>query len=348
MAGYLCDQRFITAHHLPAVLIDLAQDQGEDLHRLLRHTGLFPEQLVRGEGRVSAHEYLQLIHNTRQRLTDPELAFRYGQRLFPGHYGAVSALLGNAESLAEALSVFTDVPALISPLLACRLTVTDEYLCLQWLDSCGAKAQWRFLVEAAMSGVASLTRWLSGTPLPWRFQFSYPCPAWPEQYQVHLGEPLHFAAHMDAMILPRHYLKEPWPQGSPTAWLAARQQCEQLMDLVGSRYSFRHTLYQFLQTRLDQPPSLQESAAHMACSPATLKRRLSQQGCHYQQLLDEVRLHQAIHWLQFHGDSPEQICRRLNFSDPTNFRRSFKRWCGLTPSACRQSLLATMGMKPGG
>ena len=68
----------------------------------------------------------------------------------------------------------------------------------------------------------------------------------------------------------------------------------------------------------------------------------------YQQLLDEVRLHQAIHWLQFHGDSPEQICRRLNFSDPTNFRRSFKRWCGLTPSACRQSLLATMGMKPGG
>ncbi len=94
MAGYLCDQRFITAHHLPAVLIDLAQDQGEDLHRLLRHTGLFPEQLVRGQGRVSAHEYLQLIHNTRQRLTDPELAFRYGQRLFPGHYGAVSALLG--------------------------------------------------------------------------------------------------------------------------------------------------------------------------------------------------------------------------------------------------------------
>ncbi|MCG8392284.1 MAG: AraC family transcriptional regulator [Pseudomonadales bacterium] len=348
MAGYLSDQHFIAAHHLPAALIDLAQDQGEDLHRLLRHTGLFREQLIRGEARVSAREYLQLIHNTRQRLDDPELAFRYGQRLFPGHYGAVSSLLGNAGSLAQALSVFTDFPALISPLLASRLTLTDEYLCLQWLDSCGAGSQWRFLVEAAMTGVASVTRWLSGSPLPWRFQFSYPCPPWPEQYQVHLGEPLHFAAQMDAMILPRHYLDQPWPQRAPTAWLAARQECERQLSNSGAPYSFRHSLYRFLQSRPADPPSLQESADHMACSAATLKRRLAQQGCHYQQLLDEVRLHQAILWLQFHGYSTEQVSRQLNFSDTTNFRRSFKRWCGLTPAACQRILAIAMGAPNGG
>ena len=63
----------------------------------------------------------------------------------------------------------------------------------------------------------------------------------------------------------------------------------------------------------------------------------------YQRLLDEVRLHQAILWIQFDGMTPDQVCRRLNFSDSTNFRRAFKRWSGLTPSACHKILQALSG-----
>jgi len=37
------------------------------------------------------------------------------------------------------------------------------------------------------------------------------------------------------------------------------------------------------------------------------------------------------------------VARQLNFTDSTNFRRSFKRWSGLTPAACQRALAATMG-----
>ena len=77
----------------------------------------------------------------------------------------------------------------------------------------------------------------------------------------------------------------------------------------------------------------------LRCSPATLKRRLKDEGCHFQQLLDEVRLHQAIHWFQFEGYSTEQVAKGLNFNDNTNFRRSFKRWAGVTPAMCLKQLV---------
>lgn len=349
MAGYQSAHRVIAAHQQPAVLIDLVRAQGIDLHRLLRHTGLFHEQIVAGDALISPHSYRQLIHNARRLHHDPELSFRYGQRLFPGHYGAVSALLGNATNLKEALNVFADYPLLISPLLGAHLVITDDYICLQWLDSCGSGNEHRFLIESTMSGVASVTRWLSGERLPWMFQFSYACPDYPEQYEVHLSGDLHFQAHMNAMILPREYLLRPWPRGAATAALAARQHCDRQLGAAHPArrgmhpgHSLRMNVYHWLWQQLDSPPSLQDTARHFQCSPATLKRRLSQHGCHYQQLLDEARLNQAIHWLQFHGDSTELVARRLNFHDATNFRRSFKRWSGLTPAACQRALATAM------
>lgn len=340
MQGFMPDHRFIPAHHMPAALIDLLQDQGVDSHRLFRHTGLFPETLLRGDACLSPRDYLQLIHNARQLCPDPELPFRFGQRLFPGHYGAISALLGQASALRDCLRAFESYPALISPLLGVRVTESRDYLCVQWLDSCGAGSHWPFLVESAMAGLASVTQWLSGRSLPWQFQFSYRTPPWPEQYQVHLGNPLHFESCMDAMTLPRHFADIPWPRGAATGWQIARQQCDQQQQQLGFSHSLRHRLYLHLQQRVTAPPSLQDVATASGISPATLKRRLQQHDCHYQQLLDEVRLHQAVLWLQFDGMTPEQVCRQLNFSDSTNFRRAFKRWSGLTPSACHKMLQA--------
>ncbi|MGB1408003.1 AraC family transcriptional regulator [Alloalcanivorax venustensis] len=338
MKGYLADQPFIPAHHQPAELIDLIQDQGIDLNRLLRHTGLFHEQILSGEACFSPRTWLQLIHNARRLQPDPELSFRYGQRLFPGHYGSVSALLANAGNLGEALQVFRDFSRLILPLLGVRLTVTDKHVCLHWLPSTGYRSEHRFVVEAAMTALASVTRWLSETRLPWAFQFSYPQPGHPEHYEVYLGGPLHFDAHIDAMILPRQYLERPWPQASSTIRLPALRQCQQQLE-GGSGDSLRLCLYRHLQKNLADAPSLPRVADLLRCSPATLKRRLKDEGCHFQQLLDEVRLHQAIHWFQFEGYSTEQVAKGLNFNDNTNFRRSFKRWAGVTPAMCLKQLV---------
>ncbi len=53
MNGYDGDSRFITAHHLPAALIDLARSRQIDTHHLLRGCGLFYDDVVSGQALIS-------------------------------------------------------------------------------------------------------------------------------------------------------------------------------------------------------------------------------------------------------------------------------------------------------
>ena len=70
-------------------------------------------------------------------------------------------------------------------------------------------------------------------------------------------------------------------------------------------------------------------------SESTLQRRLAQEGCRYQQLLDQVRYRLAKEYLLGTTLPVAEIASLLGFSDTTNFRRSFKRWSDTTPSVIR-------------
>lgn len=85
-----------------------------------------------------------------------------------------------------------------------------------------------------------------------------------------------------------------------------------------------------------QPPSLEQAAHTFAMSPATLKRKLQRHDTGFQQQVDRVRKHVALHLYQAKGWSNEQVAAYLNFNDAANFRRSFKRWTGSTPNLIRQ------------
>ena len=54
--------------------------------------------------------------------------------------------------------------------------------------------------------------------------------------------------------------------------------------------------------------------------------------------MDRVHKHVALYLYQIKGWSNEAVAEYLNFNDPANFRRSFKRWTGSTPTLIRQLL----------
>ncbi len=112
----------------------------------------------------------------------------------------------------------------------------------------------------------------------------------------------------------------------------ALQQCRELC-------AQRDYLVAYLCNRLwsvgPEPLSLQDCAAQLQISPATLKRRLSDAGCSFQPLYDRMRSERAVIELLIAGASVEQVGARLHFHDSSNFRRAFKRWTGMTPSSLK-------------
>lgn len=337
-AWYERDSRCIAAHQQPASLIDLCLSRGINSHRLLRGCGLFLEDVQRAETLISPAQFLALIDNAERLLAADDSSFLFGQRLLPGHHGAASQALALAANLQQALTLLGELRALLSPLLSPRLVFDEQWAYIYWLDSCGAGAQQRFLIEAQMTAIVAMSHRLGGERLPWQFQLRQAPPRHIEQYWVHLGEDLHFQRPCDLLRLPRHYLSKPWPQAQTTAARAVQQQAFAQRDRLGSHCSLLDALQRWLLNHAQQAPNLEHAAAAFAMSNATLKRKLHKHGTSYQQLHDHTRLLVALYLYQIRGYSHEQVASHLRFHDVTNFRRSLKRWTGLVPS----TLLATL------
>lgn len=338
LSWYECDTRFIAAHYQPATLIDLAISRDVDSHRLLRGTGLFHDDILAGQLRISAQQFIRLIDNSQRELAADDSSFLFGQRLLPGHYDAASHALLHAGNLHEALRLLVRQRAVLSPLLAPRLLVDEQHAYLYWLDACGCGEQRRFLVEASMTAVSAASRWLSGERLPWQYQFSHAQPRYIEQYWLNLGEAVHFERQVDVMSIAREYLHRPWPQASATVGQVARQRSQEQLHQLGVQASLLDRVYAHLQANIRQPLNLDAVAQAFEMSPATLKRKLQKHGTHFQEQLDLARKHVALYLYQVKGYSNEEVAGYLQFHDTTNFRRSFKRWTGFSPSALLHSL----------
>ena len=111
------------------------------------------------------------------------------------------------------------------------------------------------------------------------------------------------------------------------------QALEQGADAQARQRGLLAALYDFFLPRVATNPSLGGAALAFGVSPATLKRYLAQHGTSFQAELDQVRAHLALYWLGLRGQPNEVVARELGFCDVANFRRSFKRWTGQTPSA---------------
>ncbi len=334
---YEGDTRFIPGHYQPGVLIDLALGRGLDSHRVLRGTGLFHDDFPSGTVRLSPQQFLQLIANAWPLLGRDETAFLYGQRLLPGHYGAASQALAQAAHLQEALEVLVEQQALLSPLLKPRVQMDEGQVQLAWLDACGCGEVQRFVLEASMAAVASACHWLAGERLPGasnsatraRATSSSTGRTWATRCASTAARPHAAAARVAAPALAQG-LGDRGPGRPPGGPAPARY--------PGMEASLLGRLHDHLEAHIREPLNLERVAAAFGLSPATLKRRLQKHGTHFQVLLDQARLQVALDLYESRGYTNDEVAAYLRFNDTTNFRRSFKRWAGASPSALRHVL----------
>lgn len=310
---------FIPARYQPALVLDYARSRDAPAAPLPRAT-------------LTPREYLQLLADVGSALASPDTSFMLGQQMLPGHDGAVSHALLHAQNLRQALDTLVAWQSRLCPLLSPRWREEGGLAVLYWSDAFGAPGQLPFLVEMHMTAVVAMCRWLGGQRLPWRFCFNRCSPRRREQHEVHLGPDLQFDCHLDAMLIDAAWLDQPWPRGNATAAAVARDEADMPAPAL------LVALYDYLLEHIRCGPTLEGSAAAFGTSAATLKRHLARHGTHFQAELDQVRTHVALYLFQMRRYDNEAAAAYLGFHDATNFRRSFKRWTGQTPSLLRAAL----------
>jgi AraC-like DNA-binding protein len=326
-------ERCIAAQHQPALVLEYARSRDLDARAVFPGTGLDDWEQPDAGHAMSAQEYLRLLGNVATGLNSADTSFQLGQQMLPGHFGAISHALMQAHSLRDAIALLLRFPIPLCPLLAPRFVEEGGLAILYWTDSFGTAQLRGFVVEMQMTAFSAMCRWLSGERLPWRYCFNRTQPRYTEQHEVHLGPRLRFNCHLDALLIDAAWLDRPWPRGNATAAAIALRH----VDPVHERRAVLSAVYDYLSDNIRRSPTLEQTAAAFAVSPATLKRHLARHGSHFQSELDQVRAHVSLR-LMHRGYDNDAVARYLGFHDANNFRRSFKRWTGLTPMLLRQGL----------
>jgi AraC-like DNA-binding protein len=335
---YMEDTAFIPAHHLPAMMLDLAMSRDVDNHAILSGTQLFLEDMLTGHKSITPTQFLNLLSNSQQLLKADDTSFLFGQRIFPGFFGPASQVLNHASNLREALIHLCHYHAILSPIFTPRYFETDCHFFIYWQDNCGANAlQEMLLVEAYMTAVARLAADKASGILPWRFNFTHSAPRYIEQYWVHLNEDVHFDQQLNLMRIPLEHAQSPWTQSAPVSLQLATLGSKLQLAELGFQESFLDVLYDYLRKHIQHNVQLETVANAFNMSPASLKRKLFKHNTHFQAQLDLVRKHVALYLYQIKGYQHQQVAEYLQFNDINNFRRAFKRWTGLPPGQLLQA-----------
>ncbi len=85
-------------------------------------------------------------------------------------------------------------------------------------------------------------------------------------------------------------------------------------------------------------PDFERLADDMGMTPATMRRRLHDEGESYQSIKDQLRRDLAISYLSHSSRSVMDIALELGFSERSAFHRAFRKWTGASPGEFRRTL----------
>jgi len=194
----------------------------------------------------------------------------------------------------------------------------------------------RFYIDSLFAAIVNNMHILTGHyDTDMHLELMYAAPAEGNLHSEIFGTHVQFNASRYALVFDHQTLQIPITSSNSAAEAIFRRECDRLMRSEKHLGIISEKVKQMLfSARLDFPTCF-TIAERLHMSESTLQRRLADEGVRYQELLDQVRHKLAVEYLR-HTELPvSEISLLLGYSNPANFRRSFKRWSGFRPSQIR-------------
>jgi AraC-like DNA-binding protein len=308
-----------------------------DADALLREVGLSPGLLHSPQARVSAKHYGALWRLVALTLDD-EFFGQDSRRMKSGSFAMICHSVLGCKTLRSAIDRTLRFYALILDDIYGTLSLAGgEANITLHQDTAPQRVFAHEVLLMLLHGVAC---WLVGRRIPIkRAQFSYAEPEHSAEYRLMYSTTLSFQAPHTAIVFDAAHLALPVVQNERTVKEFLRNAPENILlkykngSSLGAR--IRRRLRQSLPGEL---PEFEELAAEMNIAPATLRRRLHEEGTFYQSIKDQLRRDLAIGYLSHSRRSAMDIGLELGFSERSAFHRAFKKWTGTSPGEFRRRL----------
>lgn len=320
-------------------LVQTAADFGIEAEAVLKDTGLVAAALADGKANCTVNQYLTACGNTLRHCRDPRLPIQVGKSLRLSAYGLYGFALICSPTVRSGFEFAVKYHGLATPIFEIAWEIKDGHFVWTFPDETRvayARPLRTFLmiqqVAQHVTHVKDIAR-ADRRPIYIKVALDLLEPS--AVFEQEFGCPVSFSAERTEITYEMSILDDRPPLTNPVTHAMLRESCEALIGQVPEKSGLAGQVSRIFMESAAPFPSMEMVSVRLAMTPRTLRRRLTEEGTSYSNLLDQVRNDLARQYLDANTFSVDDIAELLGFSDTANFRASFKRWNGRTPAEYR-------------
>ncbi len=308
-----------------------------DIDAFLRSLGIDPVKVQSPDTRIPIKTYLRIQDEAAHYVDDPYFGLHMGEYAEAGSWSILGYMMMNCETLGEAFQKSARYHRIIGNLIEGDVSLRLNKIKVALVTPPQAPKMSRHCFEATISSSVRMMRTLTGEEInPLKVTFSYPEPESTSEYERVFHCPVLFDQKETGFTIGIDVLHKPILYANPE--LLEHFECYAQEYLAEMDRQDEHTraVTKIILSRLDDEGlTIKKVAKEMAVSVRTLQYRLKGEGVVFTDLLKDVRVNLAKKYL-CQDYTVEEITYLLGFSEPSVFRKAFKKWSGVTPSEYRE------------
>lgn len=313
---------------------EVTRDLGGNPTDFRTQSGL-PAETVSQDSWISYRAFLNLLELAAEELNCPHFGLLLSRHQGVSTLGAVGFVMREASTVGRALAELSRHFSYHNQGAEVELRIEKNQAMLEFIPKLAGELDHRRQADLVVGIGLNLMKLLCGGGWkPSAVYFSHSKPEDLKPYKNILGCTMHFNWENYMMVFPAVTLDTPISQADEHL----HRILEGHLALVKSSYPGNYTgqiKHLIRQALLTGDCSVDRVATYLSITKRTLQRKLKAEDTNYRELLDQVRLDMAAHYLRESHSSLTALADMLGYSELSAFSNAFKQQTGLSPREWR-------------
>jgi AraC-like DNA-binding protein len=314
-----------------------------DIDSFLHSLGADPQMVKSPDARIPIETYLLIQDEAAEYVNDPCFGLHMGEFAEAGSWSILGYMMMNCKNLGEVFEKSGRYSRIIGNLIEARAELKLNKIKVIFFTPPHAPKMSRHCFESTFSSSVRMMRSLTGVDInPLEVTFIYPEPSSKSEYERIFRCPVLFSQKDNSFTINMHVVNTPILMANPGLLEYFEKYAQDFLAEMDRNDEHTRAVTKIILSRLDDEAlSINKVAKEMAVSVRTLQKRLENEGVVFSDLHKNIRQLLAQKYL-CENYTVEQITYLLGFSEPSVFRKAFKKWSGVTPREYRQNSFASV------
>lgn len=329
---------------VPAVqqYLKMAATCGVDYEPLLAQAGIEPAILADNNKRIPGAVLERLLALIIPQSQDPCFGLHTSQYIQTASYSVLGYIAMNCANLKEALQQVPIYEKIVGDMGVTSTQMLDDQMRITWSCNFEHALVRRHVIENVLASWVRYARWIGQVESnPTQVCFEHGAPEGKNMLD-HYEDIFHCEVLFDqpasTICFSQALLYNPIQQANEQLLQTLLDHATQILQEIDKEQPVAYQVKNLLRLMLKETlPSKEVIAQKVGLNSRTLQRRLHDEGTGYQEVLNELRLEMALHYLKNSDLSLDEIGAKIGFSEPRSFHRSFKQWTGTTAGSFREA-----------